>query len=368
MSKFNIPATRIIYCEEAFADGAAAGGAQGIEERIANALYASDASASEEQTPAEDVIADDQNLPDDNQSEEDDVELEDPNKVSDDNDGDVTLASMLGLDDDKLEFDDKGAVVFNAVIDGETHKVPVHELVKSYQLQGHVNNKSIALENDRKEFHSIRDQAYQELATRLNGLNQLIKLNEDSLLAEYNQIDWNTLRMTEPGEWAALQQQFQQRAQHIEQVKQMAGQEQSRGQQEQDQKKAEAYQARVQAEMGKMIMDNPHWNDHTVMAKEIGEVGAFLRNTYGFSDEEIANNIDSRLMKMFRDAMQFHAGAKALTEKKVKANVPKFQKPGSGGGDRPSLQKARAVKQQKDAIRQSGGSVDSIAQALLNRV
>ena len=107
----------------------------------------------------------------------------------------------------------------------------------------------------------------------------------------------------------------------------------------------------MQAELGKMVMDNPHWNDHAVMAKEIGEVGAFLRDTYGFTDEEIANNIDARLMRLFKDAMQFKAGTKTAAEKKVKPNVPKFQKPGTGGADRPSLQKARAVKAQKDNIR-----------------
>lgn len=365
MFKFNIPATRIVFCEEAFADGAAGTGAQGVEERIANALYGGNSDAGDDQQQPDALALDDNSLPAGEDADVDGGKPED-GVVAEDGNDDITLASMLGLDDDKLEYDENNNVVFNAIIDGETHKVPVHELVKSYQLQGHVNNKSIALENERKQFDTTRTQAYQELTNRLNGLDNLIKMNEDSLLAEYNNIDWNTLRLTEPGEWAALQQQFQQRLGQINQVKQMADQERARGTEEQQRKQQDEYQSRVTAEISKMIAENPAWSDQSIMAKEIGEIGAFLRNTYGFTDQEIADNVDARLMRMFKDAMKFHSGTKGIEDKKVKPNVPKFQKPGTSG-DRPSLQKARLVKAQKENIRRSGGSVDSIAQALLSR-
>lgn len=365
MNLFNIPATKCLFLEEAGSEASSGAGvpAQGIEERIAASLYGNDDAAGNSNVVDEVVNEDDENLP-----PEDDTKPKGTEPEDEAIDGDVTLASMLGLGDDQLEYDDQNNVVFNAIIDGEAHKVPVSELVKSYQLQGHVNNKSIALENDRKEFHSTRDQAYGELTTRLQGLNQLIQMNEQALLAEYNGIDWNTLRMTEPGEWAALQQQFNQRSLQIQQVKDLAGQESQRLTQEQQQQQQQALQARVSGELQKMVADNPAWSDQSVMAKDIGEVGAFLRNQYGFTDQEIADNIDHRLMRMFKDAMAFHAGTKAIADKKVPASVPKFVKPGTGGGDRPSLQKARQVKETKQAIRKSGGSLDSVANALINRM
>lgn len=365
MNLFNIPATKRVFFEEADSEASSGAGvpAQGIEERIAASLYGNDDAAGNSNVVDEVVNEDDENLPPEDDTKPKGTEPEDEAV-----DGDVTLASMLGLGDDQLEYDDQNNVVFNAIIDGETHKVPVSELVKSYQLQGHVNNKSIALENDRKEFHATRDQAYGELTTRLQGLNQLIQMNEQALLAEYNGIDWNTLRMTEPGEWAALQQQFNQRALQIQQVKDLAGQESQRLTQEQQQQQQQALQDRVAGELQKMMADNPTWSDQAVMAKDIGEVGAFLRNQYGFTDQEIADNIDHRLMRMFKDAMAFHAGTKAIADKKVPASVPKFVKPGTGGGDRPSLQKARQVKETKQAIRKSGGSLDSVANALINRM
>ena len=365
MNLFNIPATKCLFLEEAGSEASSGAGApaQGVEERIAASLFGNDGAAGNSNAVDKVVNEDDESLPTEDDTKPKGTEPED--EVID---GDVTLASMLGLGDDQLEYDDQNNVVFNAIIDGESHKVPVSELVKSYQLQGHVNNKSIALENDRKEFHSTRDQAYGELTTRLQGLNQLIQLNEQTLLAEYNGIDWDSLRMTEPGEWAALQQQFNQRALQIQQVKDLAGQESQRLTQEQQQQQQKSLQDRAAGELQKMMADNPTWSDQAVMAKDIGEVGAFLRNQYGFTDQEIADNIDHRLMRMFKDAMAFYAGTKAITDKKVPANVPKFVKPGTGGGDRPSLQKARQVKETKQAIRKSGGSLDSVANALINRM
>lgn len=365
MNLFNIPATKCLFLEEAGSEASSGAGApaQGVEERIAASLFGNDGAAGNSNAVDKVVNEDDESLPTEDDTKPKGTEPED--EVID---GDVTLASMLGLGDDQLEYDDQNNVVFNAIIDGESHKVPVSELVKSYQLQGHVNNKSIALENDRKEFHATRDQAYGELTTRLQGLNQLIQLNEQTLLAEYNGIDWDSLRMTEPGEWAALQQQFNQRALQIQQVKDLAGQESQRLTQEQQQQQQKSLQDRAAGELQKMMADNPTWSDQTVMAKDIGEVGAFLRNQYGFTDQEIADNIDHRLMRMFKDAMAFHAGTKAITDKKIPANMPKFVKPGTGGGDRPSLQKARQVKETKQAIRKSGGSLDSVANALINRM
>ena len=365
MNLFNIPATKCLFLEEAGSEASSGAGApaQGVEERIAASLFGNDGAAGNSNAVDKVVNEDDESLPTEDDTKPKGTEPED--EVID---GDVTLASMLGLGDDQLEYDDQNNVVFNAIIDGESHKVPVSELVKSYQLQGHVNNKSIALENDRKEFHATRDQAYGELTTRLQGLNQLIQLNEQTLLAEYNGIDWDSLRMTEPGEWAALQQQFNQRALQIQQVKDLAGQEGQRLTQEQQQQQQKSLQDRAAGELQKMMADNPTWSDQTVMAKDIGEVGAFLRNQYGFTDQEIADNIDHRLMRMFKDAMAFHAGTKAITDKKIPANMPKFVKPGTGGGDRPSLQKARQVKETKQAIRKSGGSLDSVANALINRM
>lgn len=359
MFNLNKLATHIVYMEEASSDGApAGGGALSIEERLGAALYPDKAAGQEDGDDASDDEV--ELLSDDDQPEPK------PDGELNADDDEVSIASILGLEDDKLEYDKEGKVVFNAIIDGKVEKVSVADMVKSYQLQGHVNNKSMQLETDRKEFTTTRDKAYQELTVRLQGLGKLMEVAEKSLLEDYQSIDWNTLRMTEPGEWAALQQQFQQRLQKIQQVKELGGQEAARISEEQRQQQQEAYSARINGELQKMVLDNPTWADTATMTKEFGEIGAFLRDKYGFTDEEVAQNLDARLMRLIQDARQFHSG-KTATEKKLNPNTPKFLKP-STTGDRPSLQKARAVKAAKDAIRKSGGSIDAVAAAIQDRM
>lgn len=357
MFKLNVPATR--YYAPAGDDGAD-GGAQGVEDRISSALFPE---PDDGQDDADAVSEDEVILPDGSQAKAKD---QPEDEVVNEDDDEVTIASILGIENDKLEYDENGAVVFKAIIDGKPQKVPFNELVKSYQLQGHVNNKSMQLEGERKEFVNTRETAYRELTVRLDTLKQLNKVARDSLIEDYNSIDWNGIRAADPGEWAALQQQFRQRMEKIAEVEQLASQESQRVEIERQQQFAQANQKRVNDELGKMVLDNPTWNDQAVMVKEFGEIGAFLRSQYGFTDEEVANNLDARLMRLIQDARQYHNGKKVV-DKKIPANIPKFVKPGVGG-DTPSLKKARQVKATKDALRKSNGSIDDVAAAILDRM
>ncbi|QVJ07710.1 putative scaffolding protein [Vibrio phage vB_ValP_VA-RY-3] len=364
---------RPVFCQE-FSEGGDLGDsqAQDIESRIASALF-SDGDDSVTETQDDAVIDDDQDasdeegdLPEDDDADvdDDDVDADEPEA---DSDGD-TLASVLGLDDDKLEYDDEGNVVFKAVIDGETQPVKIDDLVKSYQLQGHVNNKSIALENERKEFDSTKQEVFTELTNRVKSVNALTQQAEQMLLAEYQGIDWQSLRQTDPAEWTALNQEFQQRARAIEQIKQQANGVVDQLTEEQQAEMQQKQQQFIEAEVQKMIEDNPAWADQEVMAKEVQEIGTFLNQTYGFSPEEVANAMDSRLMKLIKDAHAFRSGKKAAAEKKVQKKVPKFRKPGGSAEQRKALQKARAAKATKQQIRKTGGSVDAVANAIMNRI
>lgn len=358
---------RRIYLAPADGEGSDLGGAPAldIESRIAAALSGNEGDNSVPTDGGDDA---DDNLP---QEEENPSKDADPEVDPDDagsNDDDQTLASILGLDDDKLSYDDKGNVVFNAVIDGKPQSVTIQDLVKSYQLEGHVNQKSMKLENDRREFEKTRDAAYNHLASRLEQSNAMLSMVEQQLMAEFQQIDWGTLRATDPAEWAAQRQYFTERSQQLESVKAQIGQSKNAMTAEQQQAEAAKHQEWMQSEISKMITDNPTWADQSIMAKEVGEIGTFLSNQYGFTPDEVANAMDSRLMRLIRDAHAYRSGKQAIKDKKIPDNVPKFRSPGSKSQNRNDMQKARDAKARKDAIRKSGGSVDAIAAALVDRM
>lgn len=351
-------------------EGGAAGGdpTQDVESRLESILFPGNDDASAD----DNAVLDDGQLvlPENNDAEaEHDAEVDggqDDQEIDDVDD--QTLASVLGLEDDKLAFNEDGDVVFNAIIDGEATPVSINDLVKSYQLEGHVNNKSIALENDRKEFTQTRDKAYDELVNRLETANKLLELSQQSLVAEYQGIDWDGLRMTDPAEWAALRQQYAERLQSIDQAKSQVGQNKTGLTEEQQNEQAQKQQEFINGEIQKMIVDNPSWSDQNVMADEVGKIGQFLQSQYGFTPEEIANNMDSRLMKLIQDAQRLHSGKASVKDKKIPKNVPKFRKPGANQASRKSVNAAAKAKAQKKAIRQSGGSVDAIAASLIDRM
>lgn len=338
-------------------------GALDVESRIANALTSGNDDANNQDESGE--VPDGEDLPentDDNKPDPEDINSEEGD------DGDESLAKMLGIDEDKLAYDDAGNVVFKATIDGEQRDVKMSDLVKSYQLEGHVNQKSMKLESDRREFETSRDTAYQELTKRLTTANGLLSLAENSLMQEFQNIDWATLRATDPGEFAATRQYYAERMQMIEQAKAQVGQ---GGQQLTAEQQQRAMQEREQfhaAEIQKMVVDNPAWSDQNVMAKEVGEIGKFLHEQYGFHPNEVADHMDARLMRMVRDAQAFRSGKQNLEQKKVPSNVPKFRKPNSQNVNRSDMQEARAAKAKKDAVRRSGGSTDAIANLLIDRM
>lgn len=352
---------RRIYQAPADGEGSDLGGNDGaldIESRIANALSSGNESGDESVVEVDDDGA--EKLPEDGDTE---VTEEDADSGEDE-----TLAKILGLGDESLAYDDAGNVVFNATINGEQKQVTMQELVKSYQLEGHTNQKSMKLESDRREFEATRDTAYNELANRLNSASNLVKMAETNLLAEFQSIDWDTLRMTDPGEWSALRQHYAERAAQINEAKTQVQSGQQKLTDEQLQEQVRQKQEFLNGEMTKMIADNPAWSDQTVMAKEVGEIGKFLFETYGFKPEEVSNAMDARLMRMIRDAQAFRSGKSALKDKKVPDNIPKFRKGGPNNTNRNDMQKARDAKAVKERIRKSGGSEDAIAAALLNRM
>lgn len=331
------------------------GGALGIEERIGIALSGDEYSNEDGELDGEGG----QDLPEDGDNE--------PDLVDDINDDD-SLAKYLGLDEDKISYAEDGSVVFNAVVDGEIKPVKIADLVKSYQLEGHVTTKSMKLEADRREFESQRDVAYTKLAEKLESANGLISFAEKSLLQEFEGIDWQTLRINDPAEWTALRQHYAERANAISHAKAQINNGKLGLTDEQKREEEAKRMEFTQKEINKMVIDNPSWADQEVMAKDVGEIGSFMTKTYGISPEEIASALDARVMRMMRDAHAYHTGKKGLKEKQVPKNIPKFRKPGSQNINHNDMQKARDAKAVKSDIRKSKGNVDSIAKALINRM
>lgn len=216
-----------------------------------------------------------------------------------------------------------------AKVDGNESEVQLSEVLKSYQLSKHVNSESQELANQRKAFEAERETRVQELNQRLTEAQALTQAMEQSLLAEYNGIDWTTLRNTDAAEFAAKKQEYNERWQQIQNTKYHALAHAQKLQQEQQQKLAQEMQKTLEAESKRLIEVIPEWKDEGKRTAEQAEVKSYMRNL-GFSDQDLASIMDHRHVRIIRNAMLYEKASKQATiaQKKVSTLKPVL-KPGA---------------------------------------
>ncbi len=333
---------------------------QDITGRLEDALYPSENEPDIDDTEV--VSEDAEELPEDDDASVDDDEGSEIDDL--DLDAELSLSELLGVDDDRIVMED-GVASVNAIIDGKTTAVPLTELVSSYQLQGHVNNKSMSLQNDRKAFEDERTNVANQLKTRVDGILSLGKAMEQQLVSEYNSIDWDSLRHNNPSEWSALRQDYADKANEIQKSQSLAEEESKRLMAEQQSRYNAQMQERLQSELDKVIEANPDWADENKRASAQSKLAGFMKESYGFGDEDIAVVADHRIINLIQDAMAYREG-KQVAEKKVKV-VPKFSKPGITKQKSAQLAKARDTKKKRAAVKKTGKTRD-IANLIIDRM
>ena len=337
--------------------------AQDITGRIESQLYGSE---EPEKTVDEKTVLDDaEELP---ESDDVDSDEEEDGSVDEEKTGEEqeeTLATYLGVDEERVVVGDDGSVSINTIVDGETKAVPLKDVVASYQLQGHVNNKSMALETERKEFEEQQKQVVQDLQTRSEGVMALSKVLENQLVSEYNSIDWERLRTENPAEWTALRQEYSDKANQIQSAQSSIVEDYNRNMSEQQKKMETQNQQDMNAEFQKVLADNPDWVDETKRKEQIGELRTFL-STYGYADGDMDTVSDHRLIRLIKDAKSYRDGKKIAASKKVN-NVPKFQKSSAAKASAANASKARSIKAKRAAVKKTG-SIGDVAKLLLDRM
>ena len=263
--------------------------------------------------------------------ESDDVdydETEDSNELeTDDDDGLAALASELGLDADKLTLSEDGDVLVKLKVNGKDETVDLKEAIAGTQFHKANDEKARVLAEERKSFESERAQVAEAYTQQLQQIRGLGEMLQNKLTQEFQGIDWDRLRVTDPGEWTAKQREFEIRNQELQQAGQMLG-EQMRMEQEQHlQQEAQQRSVILSSEREKMIENNPSWRDDERMKSDLTKIVEYAKQS-GFDDDELKDVIYSKHVEVLRKAMLFDAG-KTVADKKVK-QAPKMQRASNG--------------------------------------
>jgi len=258
----------------------------------------------------------------------DDVEPEEEfDQTDDDGDGLVALAEELGLEGDKLTLSEDGEIMVKLKVNGKEQAVDLKEAISQTQYSKANEEKARTIAEERKAFESERQQvadAYTQQLQHIQGLGEML---QGKLTQEYQSIDWDRLRVTDPAEWTAKQREFELRNQELQQAGMALGQRMREAQQQQEQWESQERAKILQAERKLMVESNPEWADENKLKSDLAEIIDYAKSN-GFPEDELSQVIHSRHVDVLRKAMLFDKG-QTVAEKKVK-QAPKMQRASNG--------------------------------------
>ena len=297
------------------------------------------------------------------QESDDDVEYDDEpddsneQETDGDEDGLAALAAELGLDADKLTRSEDGDILVNLRVNGKDQQIDLKEAISQTQFSKANDEKARTLAEEKKTFESERTQVAQAYADQLQQIRGLGEMLQAKLMQDFQGVDWDRLRQTDPAEWTAKQREFEIRNQELQQAGQMLGQQMRAEQEQYSHQEAQERSAVLSSERERMIENNPSWRDKERMSKDLSEIVEYARSS-GFDDEELSDVIYSRHVEILKKAMLYDQG-KTVASKKVK-QAPKMQRASNG---RFTKQKGGKVKKLIERAQNAKGANKRDAQA-----
>jgi len=262
-------------------------------------------------------------------TEEVETEEDQQTDVNDDVEDSLELsdfASLLGLEPEKIDLDEDGSPVFKTKIDGVEGTVKIQDLIKSHQLEGHLNNKNMEVIEAKKTLDAEKEQFQNTANQRLQQLDGALTLANQQLYNDFNQIDWRALESQDPSNYVVMRQKFQDREAQINQGLSVL----KNNQEESGVKRQQQTQERVEAERRQLFNKVPEWNTDEAWQKGNAEIRQGLNKSYGLEEEILNDIVDHRFVLIARDALKYKQlqESKPSQLQKVK-KAPRVLKSGS---------------------------------------
>jgi len=214
------------------------------------------------------------------------------------------LAEHLGVD-----VGDLYQIPIN--LSGDKGSVPLGEIKDKLQEAEDIRARQAEIEQlseQRNEELQRFAQATQQATIQGNAL---INMAEQELARDYQSVNWQELRQYDPAEYAAKQQEFQQRNQQIQGAKQQALQQQQQWSMQQ----AEMMQQQLPEQEKQLAKLVPEFADPKTASVEKPKVAEYL-GKFGFNPQEISGLYDARQVALAYKAMKYDELQNATPSKK----------------------------------------------------
>lgn len=232
------------------------------------------------------------------------------------------LAEALEVDQDALK-----AIKIHTKVDGVEADVPLGEVIKNYQLNKSLTERSEALAQARKAIEQQAQAYTADYQSKVEELGTWQGILEQRLREQVAAVDWQQLREDDPAEYAARRQEFTERIAEIESMKASIGQHRQALQAQQQQAYLNQIEQVVQENIKKLPDLIPEYKDETFRKKDMADLKDYLVSQ-GFSEVEVKTVFDARQVAIARKAKLYDAMQKAAEPKmKQLKEKPKFIKP-----------------------------------------
>ena len=209
--------------------------------------------------------------------------------------------------------------------------VSLDELLSGYSRQSDYTRKTQEIASERKgmeelhqQYNSHIAQIQQERQQYVDALTNMIS-SQGSELEKYSNIDWDTLRESDPIEYVTAKEQYREAQERVQSMQ--YHQQQAVQSQQAEMKKA--HQEMVQVERGKLVEARPEWGDPD-KRKELTENLQSYARDQGFSQQELNSLVDHRSVLVLLKAQQYDQIQNSDVKSKKLKNKPKVIRAGTG--------------------------------------
>lgn len=242
-------------------------------------------------------------------------------------------------------------------IDGVEEEVTLEELRNGNQRDADYRRKTMEFAEQRKAFEQEVEQVKGQVQEKLHFAEAFVANLEEMLTEEYQGINWNQLELEDKQEWLIQRQKYGEKYQQIQNLKSQLGQQLQERQNEVQQRQQAELEQYVTKEAQALVEKLPEWNDEEVRTRDRADMLKYIEQ-YGFSEQDMNQIMDHRLLLLVRDASKAVQTQKKvdIAKKKVKT-LPKFVKPGV----KQSRKEAQQIQQSNRLNKaKKSGSIDEL--------
>lgn len=331
-------------------------------------LLSADEDTSTQNLKDEPIGDDTEEAPEQTEEESQELESEDESEEvvhDEDNTGEgaqyelADIAALSGIDENQLDVADDGTLVIKTKIDGVEGTAKLKDLLVSYQKIGHLDNQTQKTAEAEKAFNAKKSELDAQVQAKLQQLDDLSNIAYNSLMAEYNGVNWQELQQDDPTEYLIKQREFEQRNQAIQSAyQQVQAERQNMGAQD-----VEKLQSVYAEENTKLMSAIPGWDKPETAQKEFSEVISYGEKL-GYPSQQlqsIQSHLDVVVLRkaMLYDQMQ---DKKSVATKKVR-KAPKLAKPGSS--TTLAAKQSKSKQKSRETLRKHGDQKGAFANYLL---